>query len=264
MAIFEKLNLPTVKHIIPVASGKGGVGKSTVSANLAIALVRQGYNVALIDADIFGPSLPRMFGVEDAQPEVVTEGEKEMMFPIEKFGVKIMSIGFFIRRNQGLIWRGPMAANAITQLLENTQWGNIDFMIIDFPPGTSDIQLTAVQKLTLSGALIVTTPQEIALNDARKAASLFNNKDVKVPILGVVENMSWFTPKPHPDEKYYIFGQGGGERLANELGVPLLGQIPLIAEVGEAADKGLSVFSQSEKVPADTFDSLALDLISKL
>lgn len=218
----------------------------------------------MIDADIFGPSLPRMFGVEDAQPEVVTEGEKEMMFPIEKFGVKIMSIGFFIRRNQGLIWRGPMAANAITQLLENTQWGNIDFMIIDFPPGTSDIQLTAVQKLTLSGALIVTTPQEIALNDARKAASLFNNKDVKVPILGVVENMSWFTPKPHPDEKYYIFGQGGGERLANELGVPLLGQIPLIAEVGEAADKGLSVFSQSEKVPADTFDSLALDLISKL
>lgn len=264
MAIFEKLNLPTVKHIIPVASGKGGVGKSTVSANLAIALVRQGYNVALVDADIFGPSLPRMFGVEDAQPEVVTEGEKEMMFPIEKFGVKIMSIGFFIRRNQGLIWRGPMAANAITQLLENTQWGNIDFMIIDFPPGTSDIQLTAVQKLTLSGALIVTTPQEIALNDARKAASLFNNKDVKVPILGVVENMSWFTPKPHPDEKYYIFGQGGGERLANELGVPLLGQIPLIAEVGEAADKGLSVFTQSEKVPADTFDSLALDLISKL
>jgi ATP-binding protein involved in chromosome partitioning len=264
MALFEKINLPSVKHVIPVASGKGGVGKSTVSANLAVALVRQGYSVALVDADIFGPSIPLMFGVEDAQPQVVTEGDKEMMFPIERFGVKIMSIGFFIKRNQGLIWRGPMAANAITQLLENTKWGDIDYMIIDFPPGTSDIQLTTVQKLTLSGALIVTTPQEIALNDARKAASLFNNKDLKVAILGVVENMSWFTPKPHPEERYFIFGQGGGERLAAELGVPLLGQIPLVAEVGEAADKGLSVFSQSEKTPANAFDSLATDLINKL
>ncbi len=264
MSAFEKISLPTVKNVIAVASGKGGVGKSTVSANLAIALVRQGYNVALVDADIFGPSIPRMFGVVSAQPEVITEGEKDMMFPIEKFGVKIMSIGFFVKTNQGLIWRGPMAANAMTQLLENTQWGDTDYMIIDFPPGTSDIQLTTVQKLSITGAIIVTTPQEIALNDARKAASLFNNKDLMVPILGVVENMSWFTPKPHPEEKYFIFGQGGGERLAAELEVPMLGQIPLVAEVGEAADKGLSVFSQSEKEPANAFDSLATDLINRL
>jgi ATP-binding protein involved in chromosome partitioning len=264
MNAFEKLSLPTVKHIIAVASGKGGVGKSTVSANLAIALMRQGYKVALVDADIFGPSIPRMFGVENAQPEVVTEGEKDIMFPIEKFGVKIMSIGFFIKRNQGLIWRGPMAANAITQLLENTHWDEIDYMILDFPPGTSDIQLTAVQKLNFSGSLIVTTPQEIALNDARKAASLFKNKGLEVPILGVVENMSWFTPKPHPDEKYFIFGEGGGNRLAQELEVPLLGQIPLIAEVGEAADKGLSVYSQSDPIAVDAFDKIVESLIEKV
>lgn len=263
MNAFEKLSLPTVKHIIAVASGKGGVGKSTVSANLAIALMRQGYKVALVDADIFGPSIPRMFGVESAQPEVITEGEKDMMFPIEKFGVKIMSIGFFVKTNQGLIWRGPMAANAMTQLLENTHWGDIDYMVIDFPPGTSDIQLTTVQKLEIRGAIIVTTPQEIALNDARKAASLFNNKDLKVPILGVVENMSWFTPKPHPEEKYFIFGEGGGQRLANELGVPVLGQIPLIAEVGEAADKGLSVYSQSDKVAVEAFDGIVEAIIEK-
>jgi ATP-binding protein involved in chromosome partitioning len=264
MSAFEKINLPTVKNTIAVASGKGGVGKSTVSANLAIALVRQGFKVALVDADIFGPSIPRMFGVEGAQPEVLNDGEKDMMFPIEKFGVKIMSIGFFVKTNQGLIWRGPMAANAMTQLLENTQWGDIDYMIIDFPPGTSDIELTTVQKLVIKGAIIVTTPQEIALNDARKAASLFNNKDLTVPILGVVENMSWFTPKPHPGEKYFIFGEGGGNRLAEELRVPLLGQIPLIAEVGEAADKGLSVYSQSDKVAVDAFDKIVESLIEKV
>jgi ATP-binding protein involved in chromosome partitioning len=264
MAMFEKINLPTVQNVIAVASGKGGVGKSTVSANLAIALVRQGHNVALVDADIFGPSIPKMLGIEDANPEISALGDKEMMFPIEKYGVKVMSIGFFIKNNQGLIWRGPMASNALTQLLENTQWGDIDFMIIDFPPGTSDIQLTTVQKLNISGSIIVTTPQEIALNDARKAASLFNNKDLEVPILGVVENMSWFTPKPHPDEKYFIFGEGGGQRLASELGVPLLGQIPLIAEVGEAADKGLSVYSQSDKVAVVAFDKIVESIVNQL
>ncbi len=185
----EKIELDGVKNIVVVASGKGGVGKSTVSSNLAISLARNGYKTALVDADIFGPSIPRMFGIENAQPEVTHLGDKEVMFPIEKYGVKIMSIGFFIKKNQGLIWRGPMAANAIMQLFENTLWNDIDYMIIDFPPGTSDIQLTTVQKLNVTGAIIVTTPQEVALNDARKAASMFNNPDLNVPIWGVIENM---------------------------------------------------------------------------
>lgn len=260
MAPIEKIQLPGIKNIITVASGKGGVGKSTVAANLAIALARNGYKTALVDADIFGPSIPKMFGIEDAMPEVSGTEEKQEMSPIEKYGVKIMSIGFFIKKNQGLIWRGPMASNALTQLLENTQWGEVDYLIIDFPPGTSDIQLTTVQKLTVTGALIVTTPQEIALNDARKAASLFNNADLRVPILGVIENMSWFTPKPHPDEKYFIFGEGGGQRLAKELNVPLIGQIPIIAEVGEAAEKGLSVFNQENKTATDVFDNIVSSL----
>ncbi|KAF5084700.1 Iron-sulfur cluster carrier protein [anaerobic digester metagenome] len=257
-----KIELPGVKNIIVVASGKGGVGKSTVSSNLAIALTRNGFKTALVDADIFGPSIPKMFGIENEQPEVKREGEKEQMFPIEKYGVKIMSIGFFVKNNQSLIWRGPMAANALSQLLENTQWGDIDYMVIDFPPGTSDIQITAVQKYAISGALIVTTPQEIALNDARKAASMFRNPDVNVPILGVVENMSWFTPQPHPEEKYFIFGQDGGETLAKEYNTKLLGQIPLVTEVGEAAGKGMSVYSQANKLVVDAFDSITEQLVA--
>ncbi len=197
-----------------------------------------------------------MFGIENAQPEVTHLGDKEVMSPIEKYGVKIMSIGFFVKQNQGLIWRGPMAANAITQLFQNTVWNDIDYMIIDFPPGTSDIQLTTVQKLNVTGSIIVTTPQEIAINDARKAASMFYNPDLNVPILGVVENMSWFTPQPHPDEKYYIFGQGGGDLLAKELNTKLLVQIPLVAEVGAAAEKGLSVYNQSNPQVIEAFEKL--------
>lgn len=261
MSVFEKIELPSVKNIITVASGKGGVGKSTVSSNLAIALVRQGYSVALVDADVFGPSIPKMFGIEDAKPEGSAIGDKEIMFPIEKFGVKIMSIGFFVKNNQGLIWRGPMASNAIGQLIENTQWGDIDYMIIDFPPGTSDIQLSTVQKLNLSGAVIVTTPQEIAVNDARKATSMFNNKDINVPILGIIENMSWFSPKPHPEEKYYIFGQGGGENLAKELNVKFLGNIPLVAEVGEAAENGLSIYNTNNHQVVKAFDKIVESIL---
>jgi ATP-binding protein involved in chromosome partitioning len=261
--LFEKLPMEGVKNIIAVASGKGGVGKSTVSANLAVALARNGYRTALVDADIYGPSIPRMFGIEDAKPEVTSLGEKDLIFPIEKFGIKIISIGFFIDRNQSLIWRGPMAANAITQLFENTMWDEIDYMIIDFPPGTGDIQLTTVQKLNLKGVVIVTTPQEISLNDARKAASMFNNPDLKVPILGIIENMSWFTPDLHPEEKYFIFGKGGGEKMAKEFDTQLLGQIPLVMEIGEAAEKGLSVFSQKNKDVADSFEKISEILISK-
>ncbi len=257
----EKIKLEGVRNIIVIASGKGGVGKSTVAVNLAISLARNGLKVALVDGDIYGPSVPRMFGIEDARPEVKSDNGKEIFFPVERFGVKIMSIGFFISRNQSLIWRGPMASNAITQIIENTKWGDIDMMIIDYPPGTGDIQLTTVQKLELTGALIVTTPQEIALNDARKAASMFTNLDIGVPLLGVIENMSWFTPAKHPDEKYFIFGKDGGKTLANELHTKLLGQIPLVQEVGETAEKGLSIFSQTDQTIIKAFDSISEGLL---
>ena len=263
-SLFEKIPMEGIKHIIVVASGKGGVGKSTVAANLAVALSRNGYKTALFDADIFGPSIPKMFGIEDVKPEVSAIGDKEIFFPVIKYGVSIISIGFYIDRNQSLIWRGPMAGKAVTQLLENTQWGDIDYMIIDFPPGTSDIQLTTVQKLNLSGALIVTTPQEISLNDARKAASMFTNTDIKVPLLGIVENMSWFTPEKHPDEIYYLFGKGGGLKLAKEFDTLLLGQVPLVMEVGEAAEKGLTVFTQSNRIIIEAFEKIADILVSNL
>jgi ATP-binding protein involved in chromosome partitioning len=260
--LFDKIPMEGVKNIIVIASGKGGVGKSTVAANLAIALAKNGLKVALVDADIYGPSIPKMFGIEDIRPEVSALGDKEIIFPVEKYGVKIMSIGFFVAPNQSLIWRGPMASNALTQLFENTQWGEIDYMIIDFPPGTGDIQLTTAQKLNITGAIIVTTPQEIALNDVRKAASMFVNKDINVPIFGIVENMSWFTPAKHPDEKYFIFGQGGGEKMATEYNSQLIAQIPLIMEVGEAADHGKSIFSQGNKAVVECFEKIAISLIS--
>lgn len=259
--LFEKIPMQGVKNIIVIASGKGGVGKSTVAANLAIAFARNGLRTALVDADIYGPSIPKMFGLENERPEATASGDKEMMFPIEKYGVKIMSIGFFVAPNQSLIWRGPMAANAMTQLFENTQWGEIDYMVVDFPPGTGDIQLTTVQKLNLAGAVIVTTPQEIALNDVRKAASMFTNQDINVPILGVIENMSWFTPAKHPDEKYFVFGKGGGQKIASEYNSQLLGQIPLVIEVGEAAEHGKSIFSQNNKEVVSVFENIAKKLI---
>jgi len=255
--LFEKIKLDNVKNIIVVASGKGGVGKSTVAANLSVALAKRGLRTALVDADIYGPSIPAMFGIADRQPDSTSFGDKEIMFPIEQYGVKIMSIGFFIDQKQSLIWRGPMASNAIMQLIENTEWGDIDYMIIDFPPGTGDIQLTSMQKLNLSGAIIVTTPQEIALNDARKAAGMFKNKDLNVPILGVIENMSWFSPARHSDEYYYLFGKGGGHKLATEFDTCLLGQIPLVMEVGEAAEQGKTVFSQSDISVLNAFEKIA-------
>jgi ATP-binding protein involved in chromosome partitioning len=262
--LFEKIPMEGVKNIIVIASGKGGVGKSTVAANLAISLARNGLRTALVDADIYGPSIPKMFGMENERPDITAIGDKEMMFPIEKYGVRVMSIGFFVAPNQSLIWRGPMAANAMTQLFENTQWEEIDFMVVDFPPGTGDIQLTTVQKLNLTGAIIVTTPQEIALNDVRKAASMFTNPDINVPILGVIENMSWFTPAEHPDEKYFVFGKGGGQKIASEYNTQLLGQIPLVMEVGEAAEAGKSVFNQNNKEVISVFEKIAGKLIDKL
>ncbi len=260
---FDKIKIPDVKHIIAVASGKGGVGKSTVSVNLAVTLARQGYKVGMVDADIYGPSIPKMMGIENEKPVVLQLDGKETFYPIEKYGMKVISIGFFLQKDQGLIWRGPLAANAIIQLFENTQWGELDYLIADFPPGTGDIQLTIMQKLNLSGAIIVTTPQEVALNDARRAISMFGNKDLSVPIMGVVENMSWFVPKQHPEEKYHIFGKGGGNTLAMEFNTALLAQIPLVAEVGEAAEQGLSVYDTSDIAVIEAFEKISEGVIYK-
>jgi len=260
----EKINLNGVKNIVVVASGKGGVGKSTVSANIAVSLMHMGYKVAIVDADIYGPSIPKMFGVENMHPEIILIDGKEMMNPIEKNKIKIMSIGFFVDANQGLIWRGPMVSNAIMQLFENTNWGDIDFMIIDFPPGTGDIQLTATQKLIMSGAILVTTPQEISLNDARKAASMFMNPDINLPIIGVIENMSYFIPEKHPDEQYFIFGKNGGRKMSEEYKTKLLGQIPLVIEVGEAADIGKSVFELKTNIVKKEFENISQSIVDFL
>jgi len=227
---FEKIKLNGVKHIVVVASGKGGVGKSTVAANLAVALAREGHKTALFDADLYGPSTPILFDLKTERPDIINTTEGERYIPVKKYGVKIMSIGFFVTQKKSLIWRGPAASGVLTQLLSTTEWGETDFLIIDFPPGTGDIQLTTVQKLSLSGALIVTTPQQLAVADAEKAADMFENEHLHVPIFGVVENMSYFTPALHPDERYFVFGTGGGQDLANKLNVPLLTQLPLICD----------------------------------
>ncbi|MBN2610158.1 MAG: Mrp/NBP35 family ATP-binding protein [Bacteroidales bacterium] len=255
--VFEKIELPGIKNIIVVASGKGGVGKSTIAANLAVSLARKGFKVALADADLYGPSIPMMFGVQNEQLTVDLKDGKEVIQPIEKFGVKLLSIGFLVPSGQSLIWRGPLVSNALTQLFSDTDWGEADFMIVDFPPGTGDIQLTTIQKLTLAGAIIVTTPQDVAVSDARKATAMFTHQNLQVPLLGVVENMAWFTPEQHPDEKYFLFGKGGGEKLANEFGMRLLGQIPLVMEIAEVSDNGTTVYSKPNKTIIDAFDEIS-------
>lgn len=236
----EKL-LAGVKNIIGVSSGKGGVGKSTVAANLAVALASKGYKVGLLDADIFGPSMPKMFGVEDEQLYMVNQEGRDWIEPVEKYGIKMLSIGFVVDKNSPVLWRGGMASNALKQLIGDAWWGDLDYFIIDMPPGTSDIHLTLVQTLAITGVVVVSTPQEVALADARKGIAMFTDPKVNVPILGLVENMAWFTPAPHPDEKYYIFGNGGGKKLAEELNVTLLAQIPLVANICENADGGTPV-----------------------
>ena len=230
--------LPGVKNIIGVSSGKGGVGKSTVASNLAVALAAKGYKVGLLDADIFGPSVPKMFGLEDEQLYMEEVDGVNKIVPMEKYGVKLLSIGFVVDKNSAVLWRGGMASNALRQLITDANWGELDYFLIDMPPGTSDIHLTLVQTLPITGVVVVSTPQEVALADARKGIAMFTGDKVNVPILGLVENMAWFTPLQHPEEKYFIFGNGGGVRLAEEMGVDLLAQVPLVADICGNGDAG--------------------------
>jgi len=234
----DDTQLKGIKHIVGIASGKGGVGKSTVAVNLACALARLGYKVGLADADVYGPSIPTMTGTEGVQPGAVQEGAQELIIPEEKFGVKWMSIGYFAQRGQALIWRGPMACNALKQMIKQVRWGELDFLLIDMPPGTGDIHISLVQEIPMETAIIVTTPQNVALADVEKGVDMFRNKNVKSTILGLVENMAWFTPKEHPDEKYFIFGKDGGAKMAKQTKIDLLAQIPLVQGIRESGDEG--------------------------
>jgi ATP-binding protein involved in chromosome partitioning len=256
--------LSGVKNIIAVSSGKGGVGKSTVTANLAIALARLGYRVGLLDCDIFGPSMPKMFQVEDARPYSEQVDGRDLIVPVEKYGVKLLSIGFFVNPDQATLWRGGMASNALKQLIGEAQWGELDYFILDTPPGTSDIHLTLLQTLGITGAVIVSTPQQVALADARKGINMYLNDKVNVPILGVVENMAWFTPAQHPDERYYIFGEGGAKALADELQLPLLAQIPLVQDVCESGDNGTPAVLEPASPAGMAFMSLAARLVTQV
>lgn len=251
--------LAGVKNIVAIASGKGGVGKSTVTANLAVALAKAGAKVGLIDADIYGPSIPVMFNCEREQPEVKVEKGKNIIIPLEQYGVKLLSIGFLTPPESAIVWRGPMASSALKQFIGDADWGELDYLLIDLPPGTSDIHLTLVQTVPVTGALIVTTPQKVALADATKGLAMFKQPQINVPVLGIVENMAYFTPEELPENKYYIFGKDGGKNLAEKFGVPLLGQIPLVQSIRESGDSGLPV-AMKEGATAEAFNALAESL----
>lgn len=254
--------LPEVKNVIAVSSGKGGVGKSTVSANLAISLARLGYKVGLLDTDIFGPSMPKMFDVEGERPYAVPVDGRQLIQPIEKYGVKLLSIGFFVNPDTATLWRGGMASNALKQLIADANWGDLDYFILDTPPGTSDIHLTLLQTLAITGAVIVSTPQSVALADARKGIDMYRNDKVNVPILGMVENMAWFTPAELPENKYYIFGKEGCKKLAEELNIPLLAQIPLVQSICEDGDKGMPAACHPESITGQAFLNLAQAVVT--
>ena len=247
-------------QVIAIHSGKGGVGKSTISANLAITLAKMGYKVGLLDADIHGPSIPKMFHTEGCRPISTPVNGRNLIEPIEQYGVKMLSIGFFIDPQQAVVWRGGMASNAIKQLIQDANWGELDYFLIDLPPGTSDIHLTLVQHLHLTGAIVVTTPQPVALVDARKGVDMFMNEKINVPVLGLIENMAWFTPAELPNNRYYIFGKDGGKQLAEELNIPLLGQIPLVQSIREGGDEGMPIALQDGHPAAQMFEDICQHL----
>lgn len=255
--------LPQVKNVIAVSSGKGGVGKSTVAANLAVALAAKGFKVGLLDADIFGPSVPKMFHLEAENIYAEMKDGRQVLIPAEKYGVKLLSIGFFVKPTTATLWRGGMASNALKQLIADADWGELDYFILDTPPGTSDIHLTLLQSLAITGAVIVSTPQEVALADARKGIDMYRNEKVNVPILGLVENMAWFTPAELPENKYYIFGYGGVERLAEEMKLPLLGQIPIVQSICESGDEGEPAAVKRGTPTAEAFSRLAEAVVAE-
>ena len=263
-----KEEFKNVKNIIAVASGKGGVGKSTVAANLAVALAKTGAKVALVDADIYGPSMPIMFDIKDEEVYGHHVGDKTYMLPIVKYGIKLMSVGFFVDSTKALAWRGPMASGALKQMLTETWWEDIDYMVVDMPPGTGDIQLTLAQTLPVTGAIIVSTPQQVALADVVRGVELFSNESVNIPVLGFVENMAYFTPAELPNNKYYIFGNGGCRRLAEEMNIPLLGEIPLVQSIAESGDNGkpVALYSpdKTQDPVRDAFDELAANTIKEI
>lgn len=255
--------LPGVKNIIAVSSGKGGVGKTTIAVNLSVALARKSYKVGLLDADIFGPSVPIMFDAKDYKPEVRKEDNRDRIIPLLKYGVKVLSIGFFIDPADAVVWRGPMASSFLKQLITQGEWGSLDFLLVDLPPGTSDIHLTLVQEVSVTGAIVISTPQEVALADAVKGISMFRSEKINVPVLGLVENMSWFTPAELPENKYYIFGKEGCKKLAAKMDVPLLGQIPIVQSICEGSDNGKPVALEDD-VTGSAFMLLADNLIEKV
>lgn len=259
----EKTALSKVKHIIAVASGKGGVGKSTVAANLAVALARANQRVGLVDADIYGPSVPTMYGTGDERPACFERDGKTVMVPIERYGIKLMSIGFFVDANRPLIWRGPMATSALNQLMNDALWGELDWLVVDMPPGTGDIQLTLAQQFKVTGAVVVTTPQKVAFADVLRAAMMFKEEALQIPLYGLIENMAYFTPSDMPEKKYYIFGKETGKQFAEQLEIPLLGQIPIVEKIAECGDAGSPLALDANSPVTLAFDTIAKEIIEK-
>ncbi|MAW94256.1 MULTISPECIES: Mrp/NBP35 family ATP-binding protein [unclassified Leeuwenhoekiella] len=256
--------IPGIQNIIAVASGKGGVGKSTITANLAVSLQQMGFKVGILDADIYGPSIPMMFDVQEEKPLSVKVDGKQKMKPVESYGVKVLSIGFFTRPDQAVVWRGPMASKALNQMIFDAAWGELDFLLVDLPPGTGDIHLSIVQAMPITGAVVVSTPQNVALADAKKGVAMFQQESINVPVLGIVENMAWFTPEELPDNKYFIFGKEGARNLAEDLNVPLLAQIPLVQSIREAGDVGRPAALQENTILAEAFEEMTRNSVEQL